>query len=440
MTSDDDRKDIWGGDSDDESGVPWNGEDHSEDDPTDPDPEETESSALIPFSSADGTGSSPDSAEETLGETLKVGHASVIESDEARRVVRRLADKRRGGDRVYMIVGVTATGKTAFSWRLKDIVTSQQHRDFQRYRDRTQPGFVNFVDIPKYPLLFDIAGEDFEILANEAKFKITRSDAYLSDFLWPGLREVDGLLILVDFPAAWYDWNVVRAQAQNNGSSPTSQELSRLAEGVMREKSLTPATALRTLAQDAEATESLIQEAVKRLIQMTTLSRNWGQLQKDQPDHFKDQNGCPSFEDIENTAHAAPNLDIPVFVALSKADVFTCKYWPDGMFPPDEDGLGGQTVDPDFVSPRRLVQERLPDLYLLLRKKVRHFAFGYTQSFDGEGKVISDSDDKKQLSSFLGHEPILSFLDSHPWHLGPPLLTAGRLNAIRAFWDGAWGR
>ena len=296
-----------------------------------------------------------------------------------------------------MIVGDANSGKSAFSWRIKDLITNEWKRKFQRFDDRTRSGYVNFVNIPGFPLIFDLAGEDFNKFGTASGYG--EKWGLLENFVWPALRVVDGLILIMDFPTIW-----VRYNEALGSHDPKRVEYARA----------------------AERKETELSEAFQRLIQLATLSRDWHQLAKKSPDEFQgDGTTLPSHQEVKDKAHYARKLDIPVFMALSKADAYMGEQWQDRGFlapSPTDDVVA---VDPLKHWPRAVVRHRMKDFHDFLSNRVKHHTFGFVQSFDAEGVIRSEDIDEqteKKMDSLLGALDVIAFLDGYPWTLGPPFL------------------
>ena len=325
------------------------------------------------------------------------GHKLVVTKQDAEAALQTLLDKKQRGDRVYMVVGDANSGKSAFSWRLKDMITRERHRKFQRYDDRTRSGYVNFVDIPGFPLIFDLAGEDFNKFGTAGGY--AEKVGLLENFVWPALRVVDGVILIIDFPTIWVHYN----------DAMVAQDPKRV-----------------EYARAAEKKEGELSDAFQCLIQLATLSRNWHRLAKKSPGEFPgDGTKLPSHQEVKEKAHHARKLDIPVFMALSKADAYMGAQWqPRGFLAPSPTDHY-VAVDPLKHWPRAVVRHRMEHFHEFLRTRVRHHTFGFVQSFDAEGVILSteiDEQTEKKMDSLLGAQDVVAFLDGYPWTLGPPLL------------------
>ncbi len=328
---------------------------------------------------------------------VPTGHklvATQLEGDEA---LQTLIDKKKRGDRVYMVVGDANSGKSAFSWRIKDLITGERHRKFQRFDDRTRSGYVNFVNIPGFPLIFDLAGEDFNKFGTAAGYG--EKAGLLENFVWPALRVIDGLILIIDFPTIWVRYNEAMID-----QDPRRVEYARA----------------------AEKKEGELSDAFQRLIQLATLSRDWHRLAKKSPDEFPgDGTKLPTHQEVKDKAQYAGKLGIPVFMALSKADAYMGEQWRDRGFLAPSTTDDGVPVNPLKHWPRAVVRKRMEHFHKFLSGRVRHHTFGFVQSFDAEGVIRSEEIDEqteKQMDSLLGALDVIAFLDGYPWTLGPPLL------------------
>ncbi len=414
------------------SGLNWNEGPDEADGSGKPGPEQTpppeseppEPNPLLPVPAFRPEAEAPKA--ERVDSGLPMGHKRVVQEKEAWDAIQAMMEKKRRGDRVFLIAGGTASGKTAFSWRLKDLVTYERHRKFQRTADRTNRGHVNFVDVPGYPVFFDIAGEDFSDLATKEEFQTNFS--FLKNFLWRALRVVDGIVLLIDFPMIWYDYNQRVACEANK--RPIPQDLEN------RDR--------WTLADEALRQEGRLHDAFQRLIQMALLSRDWARLAKKNSRDFGGDGDLPSYQEIKDKAHYARRLDIPIFMALAKADAYRSIDWPGGMIPPCAGGEQAIRVDPTQVWPRSVVRARMSDFYQFLGRRVRNYAFGFVQSFDARGLVKTEEIDvmieRESIDSLLGASDVMSFLDGHPWFLGPPFLSITWLHRLYESWASFMGR
>ncbi len=334
----------------------------------------------------------------------------VVDPEGREKVLARLRDLHSRGRPIILLVGPTNSGKTVLRFRLTDRATNQNTALVDRSIDRTPALRVGVLDLPTQPVLVDIAGEDFEALGDRNRFESKeghRGDAsapeYFSQFLWPVLEAATGLIIVLDFPSIWREFN----DAFPKQDTVTAQVKRRIAETTRRR-------------------EQLIQGAVMNLLRMATLSKNWQSITSSEK--MSDTGWDGTYDSLRTLAVGKRRLAIPVCMMLSKADVYTGTLHPEGILaPPLRLGHSGSgilptaAIDPNRHHPAFIIKHRFPSLWEYMMKTVDHPVFGFLQSMQ-LGELEASSGRPIELSSLrsMAGESLLSEVFSHhPWGWPP---------------------
>jgi hypothetical protein len=261
------------------------------------------------------------------------------------------------------------------------------------------------LDLPRRPVIVDIAGEDFSALGDPRAYDVKegRSDnanapRYFSQFLAPVLKSAAGLIVLLDFPSIW-----------DKANQPAGAK----------------AADLGAVLSEVQKQEEALARSVTNLLRLMALAQGWDRVRryKGRSVHAWDGN----YNDLsELTAGTAP-IRPPVAFILSKADVFLGEDYSGGFFAPeiraDREfvGLHRARIDPTRHHPAFVVKRRLPELWAYIMKRVDHPVFGFVQSMDYGRPEAEDAAEIKMrtLNTMAGDSLIAEVFGLHPW-VWPP--------------------
>lgn len=334
----------------------------------------------------------------------------VVDPDARKQVLARLKHLRNLGRPIILLVGPTNSGKTVLRFRLTDRATNQNSAFVDRSMDRTPALRVGVLDLPTQPVLVDVAGEDFEALGDRQRFESkegyrddTSAPAYFSQFLWPVLEAATGLIIVLDFPSVWRDFN----------------------DG-FRQQDTVSTKDKRRIAETTQRREQLIQEAITNLLRMTKLSKNWQLVKSSQ--RLGGAEWDRTYDSLRTLSVGRMGIRIPVCTMLSKADVYTGTLYPEGILaPPLRRGHAGSailpmaTIDPNRHHPAFIIKHRFPNLWEYMMKTIDHPIFGFLQSMQfGELEASSGRPIELTCLRTMAGESLLSEVFSHhPWGWPP---------------------
>lgn len=253
-------------------------------------------------------------------------------------------------------------------------------------------------------ILLDIAGEDFK----DAGDYTSQLPLLIENFLWPIFPELEGLILVISLPILWRAWN---QRATSPGASPPAPSSAQVADYQ------------RTLAQTIDAH--------RLILKYTKVAHDLERVKAKKPGIRLSREQAPSRDDVDVLFKAAQPLNIPVFVAFSKADLYRTVGHPHGLnappFPSDPRRLGvlagkpSPPIDPTASDPLALGWAHLPTLFEFLSEHVRHFKFDFVQ-------VLKDPKDEPDPEEAYGGEPIydskellgarsaMEFLTCDLWH------------------------
>lgn len=326
-----------------------------------------------------------------------------------------LEHRRRGRGRIIGIAGLPRHGKTKLADRLRERAVERPGVDLTY--DKTLRGRVNVYYVPgthQHHVLIDVAGEDFQLLGDYAR----DLPALMTEFLWPVLQELDGLLLLQALPIVWSGFNRPGVDRRQDPDPGVREEMRQARDAMV--------DAHRTLLKYA-----VVARGLRRLGRR---GRRLG-LRRDR---------APSRTQVDEAYRQAPRLPYPVLVAFSKADLYAPGDLRRGLFSPSPPGVDGPPppLHPLRTDPLALAQAHFSDLFAFLQSRVRHFKFDFLQALEDPTERPDPQEARVQnapIESLVGAESALAFLTGHPWRFpGISTRTALRLDRWlrRERWSG----
>ena len=315
---------------------------------------------------------------------------------------------RRG--KVIGLAGLPRHGKTKFAERLREHAAQRPGAD-PRY-NKTHTGEVNIYYIPgrdQHHALVDLAGEDFQMLGQYER----ALPGLVQRFLWPVLQRLDGLILMVAFPTLWAGWNDADSAERRRPAETERQQMRDVFESMLH--------------------------AHQTLLKYAVVAQDLARLKRHDPKLELDAGAAPSRNAVDDAFRSARRLKAPVGVAFSKADLYRVGARA-GLHPP---GPGrAAPVDPDAADPLMLGRRHLPELFVMLEERVRHFRFDFVQAFEDPSDHPDPAEahaSDMRIDTMVGAESMLEFVTSHPWRV-PGLGTATALRIDRmlnaARWNG----
>lgn len=349
--------------------------------------------------------------------SLRARELDVTTPEGAREALEEVLEHRRKGrGKIIGIAGLPRHGKTKLADRLRERAVERPGVDL-RY-DKTSRGRVNVYYVPgreEHHVLIDMAGEDFQLLGDYSR----ELPALMSEFLWPVLQDLDGMLLLAALPIVWSGWNQPGVDRRQDPDEALRDE--------MRKASATMVASHRTLLKFAIV--------AKGLRKLGRTGRRFG----------IGPERAPTRSQIDDVYRSAPDLPCPVLVGFSKADLFAPGDSRSGLFspsPPGMDGIVTPPLHPLRTDPLVLGRTHFPELFDFLLARVRHFKFDFVQALED----ASDRPDPQEaripdapIETLVGAEGALAFLTGHPWSFpGISTRTALRLDRWlrRSRWNG----
>ena len=341
-------------------------------------------------------------------------------------VAKLLEHRRRGEGKLIGLAGLPRHGKSEFARQLRDhlSINVQEVEDYSK----TYSNFVNIYYLParhRRDVLIDLAGEDFEKFG-DADIPIN-DIAVMTSLLWPVLAQLDGIILFVSLPNLWSDLNVV-SDASGQRMPPVSAaegEAARLAERMSR--------------------------SIQTLLKYTLVAKRLKQIRSarpglDLPATTQQGVALPNRALIDDAFTVGGPLSIPVFIAFSKADIFSTKRRRDGLLTGPLTVTKRRTqqavITPETADPLVLGALAFPELYRFLEQHVRYFKFDYVQAIHDSSPTpspVAVSADARGLAhaDLRGVLPAMEFLTEHPWGLTTPG-TARALKIDRRLNRGRW--
>lgn len=344
-------------------------------------------------------------------DSMRVHLGDAAAEGRTRQVIDELLEHRRSGSgRVIGLAGLPRHGKTKFAERLREHAALRPGAS--ALYDKTPGGQVSVYYIPgrrQHHALIDLAGEDFQRLGDYDRAVPT----VMERFLWPVLQRLDGLVLMVAFPAVWAGWN-----------APDGRERRR------------PGDAEQQQMRDAYVA---MLNAHLALLKYTLVAQDLPRLRKLHPRLALEDASAPARETIDDAFDDARPLKIPVCVAFSKADLYCVGERP-GLYPPGP--MRHPPIDPTEADPLLVGMRHLPQLHALLERKARHFHYDFVQAFEDP----SDRPDPAEstathmpIDTLAGAESILEFVTAHPWRVrGLAMPSALRFDRMlnKSRWNG----
>jgi hypothetical protein len=296
------------------------------------------------------------------------------------------------------IAGSARHGKTELAIRW-DLARRRISGNINYLRDKTNPNQVILRPILNEHLhatdaetalkmfgILDLSGERLDQMV-DARQASTRSPeaeydsvtlAYIEHFLWPFGQRIQGLILAICFPILWHAVNTDRLSSAH---APTEEpaihpiEYSRITESMLRR-------ILHAVYQARATLGGIPIEMPRSDLAMLQRSRSW------------------------------PKLDIPIFVALTKADLL------DGLQSP----IPGKE-DRVWRHPAKLLRDHMPDLYQDLHQIARDFTVQYVHTFEHKvaHRTPSAPDPFQEQVDYVdhrwmvGHQVLDEFFARHPW-------------------------
>jgi hypothetical protein len=334
---------------------------------------------------------------------------SVIDERQVAEEVKEILEhQRRNLGKLVGLVGLPRHGKTEFAKQARDN-RKFGREDITEYAvGKTHSAMLNIYFLPgreRRDVLIDFAGEDFQDFGRYT----SGLPEVMKRFLWPIIPTLDGLVVFVALPYLWNAWNL----SDENGKlvNPSEQQV-RITE---------------------DTTAEMI-NSITVLLKYALVARQLGRVRKTQPNlkltQPKGYKGfwAPDRHTIDEAFRMVNPLDIPVFIAFSKADLCQTPAHPVGLRTPPLPANGNARyhahIQPETSDPLILGMQAFPRLHEFLSRYVRYFKYDFVQ-------VLRDHTiDPNPLEAPLireggavdlrGVESVLEFVTDHPWRFGSP--------------------
>jgi hypothetical protein len=317
----------------------------------------------------------------------------------AGRCITALKQFQRQWGPVLVLLGGARHGKSVLLRRWNE---THQRAGFAATDTKTVDQFI--IDVVSCPTgtigLVDLAGDKLQALAPASPETAMEfhpdHQVYLEHLLYEAFRCADGLLLTIGFPILWEALNPTLRDAHLRADGKHGGELT---------DKEAHAAVLDAMAQMEFSLRCLLRLAV----------------------HARDPRFAgrpfPSAKELFMDDGLRPRLDIPVFLALTKADLYHVEgcpaVAPDPRSVHDKRKVAPPAVpDPDMTQPARTLAEQMPDLAADVAKLVRQFTVQYVQTVDG----TDDPNPVQYLSkraegrfTAKGFSALDQFFGAHPW-------------------------
>jgi hypothetical protein len=330
------------------------------------------------------------------------------EAQAAKVVDEILEHRRRGLGKLVGLAGLPRHGKTEFAKQARDNRKFGQEEIREYAQQKTYGGMVNVYFLPgeqRRDVLIDLAGEDFQ---DFGRYSSGIPDV-MQRILWPALPRLDGLVMFVALPLLWDAWN--HPDGTGGALDPTVQQV-RITE--------------ETTAEMINSTTLLLKYAM--------VARQLGRVRKTHPNlkltKPEGHSGlwAPDRHTIDEAFKAVGALDIPVFIAFSKADLCETVIHPTGLrtppLPANAKAQYHARIQPELSDPLVLGMQAFPRLHEFLSKHVRYFKYDFVQVIRDASQLPSADHapllGQGGVADLRGVESALEFVADHPWGIGSP--------------------
>jgi hypothetical protein len=334
---------------------------------------------------------------------------NITDEAQAAGVVEEILDhRRRGLGKLVGLAGLPRHGKTEFAKQVRDNRKFGQEEIREYTQQKTYGGMVNVYFLPgeqRRDVLIDLAGEDFQDFGRYA----SGIPDVMQRILWPVLPRLDGLVMFVALPLLWDVWN--HPDSSGGALDPTAQQV-RITE---------------------ELTAGMI-NSTTLLLKYAMVARQLDRVRKTHPNlqltKPEDHPGlwAPERHTIDEAFKAVGALDIPVFIAFSKADLCETVTHPTGLrtppLPANAKAQYHARIQPELSDPLVLGMQAFPRLHEFLSKHVRYFKYDYVQVIRDFSPLPSAAQapllGQGGVTDLRGVESALEFVADHPWGIGSP--------------------
>ena len=323
--------------------------------------------------------------------------------------------RRQRQGKLFGIAGLPRHGKTKLADRLRERAADRPGADL-RY-NKTERGDVNIYYLPgkrDHHVLVDMAGEDYQVLGDYDR----ELPELMEAFLWPVLKRLDGLALLMALPVVWSGWNRGDERRRRAPSADEQEEIAAAAERMVN--------------------------AHKMLLKYAVVARFDRKLRR--KGRLNSKPGRPPTRDqVDDAFQRAPKYDRPVAVVLSKADLYTGRVR-DRLHTPDLPRMGHRTpagVRPGESEPLLTAAAHFPDFLEFLERGVRCFKWSFCQALEDRSPepdpLDAAVDAETGTNTLIGGDGVVDFLARHPWR-APGLSSAMAIRLDRRLRPEAWSR
>lgn len=333
----------------------------------------------------------------------------ITDEAQAAGVVEEILDhRRRRLGKLVGLVGLPRHGKTEFAKQVRDNRKFGQEEIREYAQQKTYAEMVNVYFLPgeqRRDVLIDLAGEDFQEFGRYS----SGIPVVMQRILWPVLPKLDGLVVFVALPYLWHEWN--HPDGGGGVLEPTAQQV-RITEDAT--------------AGMINSTLLLLKYAIVAK-QLKRVGKAHPNLQLTKPEGHAGL-WAPDRHTIDEAFKAAGALDIPVFIAFSKADLCRTVAHPMGLrtppLPPNAEERYHARIQPKQSDPLILGMQAFPRLHEFLSEHVRYFKYDFVQVIRDTTSNPSPLDapliGQGGVASLRGVESALEFVTDHPWGIGSP--------------------